>query len=159
MWNFLDVGIMDLNGNIIDNNGLKYTVNPDIIFKKLEETGKYISDVVIDGNKQLNQLTVVVPIYDNSKIIGAFLGRYPISLIEKNTDLLETSHLYFQIIDTTGEYIAISKNKYVMGKSISVWSEAKRYKFYNNTSVEQIMENIKLKKSGNLITKLLCLIG
>ena len=77
MWNFLDVGIMDLNGNIIDNNGLKYTVNPDIIFKKLEETGKYISDVVIDGNKQLNQLTVVVPIYDNSKIIGAFLGRYP----------------------------------------------------------------------------------
>lgn len=148
-WNFLAIGIMDLNGCVIDNNGVKHNIEAESIFKNLEKSGRYISDVVIDGNKQLNQLRVAIPLYNNKEIVGAFLGRYPISLIEDNTGLSETSHLYFQIIDTNGEYIAKSKNKNVMEKSISVWTELKRYKFYNNVTLEQILENIKLKKSGN----------
>ena len=148
-WNFLAIGIMDLNGDIIDNNGIKHNIDAEAIFKNLKKSGKYISDVFIDGNKKLNQLCVAVPVYDKKEMVGAFLGRYPISLIENNTGLLETSHLYFQIVDTNGEYIAKSKNKYVMEKSISVWTELKRYKFYNNITIEQILEDIKLKRSGS----------
>lgn len=148
-WNFIAIGVMDLNGEVIDNNGIKHNIDAELIFKNLEKSGRYISDVVIDGNKQLNQLRVAVPLYNNNEIVGAFLGRYPISLIEDSTSLSETSHLYFQIIDTNGEYIAKSKNKNVMEKSISVWSELKRYKFYENVTIEQIIENINLKKEGD----------
>ena len=32
-WNFLAIGIMDLNGDIIDNNGIKHNIDAEAIFK------------------------------------------------------------------------------------------------------------------------------
>ena len=56
---------MDLNGDIIDNDtGIKHNIDAEAIFKNLKKSGKYISDVFIDGNKKLNQLCVAVPVYN-----------------------------------------------------------------------------------------------
>lgn len=50
-WHFISVGIMNLDGEIIDSWGTKWEVEPELVLKGLKESGKYVSDVVIAGNK------------------------------------------------------------------------------------------------------------
>lgn len=147
-WHFISVGIMNLDGEIIDSWGTKWEVEPELVLKGLKESGKYVSDVVIAGNKQKDQILVAVPLKEEDKIVGALLGRYPISIIADKTELSETSQQYFQIIDTNGEYITKSRNKNVMAEKGPLWEELKKYKFETKITINELKENIKNKKSG-----------
>lgn len=149
---FLEIGISDLDGNIIDSTGSRY-IKPNKVVKEMILNNKnYISNVIKDNNENL--IFLAIPMKKDKKIIGSLWGKISIKKIIADIEFDKNSDRYFQIIDGEGNYILPSRNKntFYNGSEIykrTLWEELALYDYLDKDTPNKIYENIKNGKGGN----------
>lgn len=145
---FAEIGISDLNGNIIDSNGERYRK----VYKKAKELAKqdkvFVSDLIKSGDKKL--LFIAVPLRKNGTIYGSVWGKLEVNEVIKDIEFDENAERYFQIIDNDGNYLMLSNNKYVLNKEdMNLWEELKKYNYKNDLNSNEIYKSVQNGESGN----------
>ena len=141
---FEKIGISDLEGNSVDDDGTRSKFNDTAFLKTISENQEYISDVVDESDTIL----LAVPIQQGNDPKGVLWGYYLVENIAEKIDLNNDSHRYFQLIDDSGRYISDSNNINSFAKDCNVWREITRYELTDGVTVEQIKENVKNGRSG-----------
>lgn len=108
---FAQIGIMDQEGNTIDDTGDRWQIDDSELLAAMEKGRTYVSDVFTSGRQDTSQIMIMVPLWEEEIVKGALWGKYPISSITELVDLEEDFGLYFQIVDDKGQYISRSNSK------------------------------------------------
>lgn len=147
---FTQAGIMDLEGNAIDDTGSRWKMKNQEFLAAMEHGKPYISDVITSRQQRINQIAVMVPVEEKGIIKGAVWGQYPISSITELVDLEEDFGMYFQIVDDKGRYISRSgsENSFVEDSDILLWEELERYEYLEKDTPQKLYEDVKNHRTG-----------
>lgn len=153
--NFVEIGISDFNGNVIDSDGRRYfnSSNKNKAMINMIRNGKsFVFSVVKEDDENL--LFVIIPLKDNEKIVGGFWGKISIENIITAIEFDRNSDRYFQIIDGEGNYILSSKNKYAFHSDrdllkINLWDELNGYTYFEEGIPKEVYNNMKKGIGGN----------
>lgn len=137
------VGIVDVQGNALDENGQKLILNDSQLLSSLSEGKEYISNLV----EQDDMMLIAVPVMRNNQIVGGLWGYYRVDNIANSIEFDNVSYRYFQIIDSEGHYISLSNNKHSFATGEILWDEIKKYDLYHTTS-DKIRENMQTGALG-----------
>lgn len=141
---FEKIGISDLEGNAVDDDGTKSKFKDTAFLETISENEEYISDVVDESDTIL----LAVPIQQGNEPKGILWGYYLVENIAEKIDLNNDSHRYFQLIDDSGRYISDSNNINSFAKDCNVWREMTRYELTDGVTIEEIRENVKNGRCG-----------
>lgn len=145
---FNAIGIVNLEGESIDDNGIAGGLSDSEFIEKIKNGESYISDTLTSGEKEVGQILVAVPLHNNGKIVGAIWGQYPVTVIAEKTDLTKDSDMYFQIIDSRGDYISRSGNRHALAEDVPLWEELKAYELSKGETIEKLQADVENHKSG-----------
>lgn len=147
---FTQAGIMDRDGNAVDDTGVRWKVESQEIMTAMKKGVPYISDVITSKRLEINQIIVMVPVGEKGMVKGAVWGQYPITSITELVDLEDDFGVYFQIVDDKGRYISHSNSKssFVEDNRTLLWDELERYEYLEEGTPEKIYEDVKAHKTG-----------
>ena len=144
---FTQIGISDLDGNIVDTTGNRYTKVHKDVRRIIENDRVYISNVLDENNKNL--IFIAIPLKIDNKIVGSLWGKVLLDKAIESIEFDEDSDRYFQIIDDNGHYILSSKNKNSFyNNAENLWEELPKYKYLKLNVPKIIYNNLKEGKSG-----------
>lgn len=141
---FERTGVMDLEGNTIDDSGVVEKSENEELLNRIKEDESYLSNVMEKSDNML----LAVPLHRDGNIVGAIWGYYAVSTIAEKIELTDQLHRYFQIVDDNGTYISKSGNIYSFAEEMNLWNELKRYQFSEGVTIEQIQKNVAEGKKG-----------
>lgn len=145
---FSEIGISDLDGNIVDSNGIKYAKVHKEIEDIIEKDEIYISDLI--KSEEERSIFIVVPLKNGSNVRGSLWGKVKIDEVIRDIEFDENSDRYFQIIDDNGNYVMPSKNKYAMNKDeANIWEEMETYNYRRKETPERVYKGVQNGESGN----------
>lgn len=147
---FTQIGIMDQDGNTMDDTGNSYPIEDRELLAAMERGEPYISDVFTSSRQDINQILVMMPLWEKETVKGAVWGKYPIASIAELVDLEEDFELYFQIIDDKGQYISRSNSKksFAEDNNRSLWEELERYEYLEADVPDRVYQNVKNHETG-----------
>lgn len=149
---FSYVGVSDQEGNIIDSAGQKANIQGRDYFQEAMAGKTVISDVMeskVRGGKAIQ--VMALPIMEHDGPRGIVFGILNIDSMDEILEGETGSDIDIQIIDSQGNYI-LRKKKGPFAKK-NAWDEFEEYEFIEGNE-EEIRENIKAQKAGNLIFKM-----
>lgn len=149
---FSYVGVSDQEGNIIDSAGQKANIQGRDYFQEAMAGKTVISDVMeskVRGGKAIQ--VMALPIMEHDGPRGIVFGILNIDSMDEILEGETGSDIDIQIIDSQGNYI-LRKKKGPLAKK-NAWDEFEEYEFIEGNE-EEIRENIKAQKAGNLIFKM-----
>ncbi len=149
-------GIMDLEGNSINDSGKSHRITNPQLMEAIHKDESYISDVqtevdVLEGEDTGSQpgwVMLAVPLHHQGRIIGAVWGAYPISILADKVERTGDTQRYFQIIDNEGNYISRSASGKSFAKSLPLWEELKRYEFLGGENANTIRAKVNKHEKG-----------
>lgn len=149
---FTIAGLMDRDGNAIDDTGTGWQVDQTGFLKVMDRGEVFISDVFNSERQHMDQILVMVPLETAGQIQGAVWGQYPISFITDIIDQEMDFDLYFQIVDDKGRYISRSQNENALAteRDMLLWEEMERYEYLEGDTVEKVKEKVENYQSGML---------
>lgn len=147
---FAQIGIMDQEGNTIDDTGNRWQIDDSELLAAMEKGRAYVSDVFTSGRQDTSQIMIMVPLWEEEIVKGALWGKYPISSITELVDLEEDFGLYFQIVDDKGQYISRSNSKksFAEDNNRLLWEELERYEYLEEDVPDRVYENVKNHETG-----------
>lgn len=147
---FAQIGIMDQEGNTIDDTGDRWQIDDSELLAAMEKGRTYVSDVFTSGRQDTSQIMIMVPLWEEEIVKGALWGKYPISSITELVDLEEDFGLYFQIVDDKGQYISRSNSKksFAEDNNRLLWEELERYEYLEEDVPDRVYENVKNHETG-----------
>lgn len=149
---FSFLGVVDLDGNAIDTNGLRHNIEDESFFQQVLSGNRYISDIFSNGtNTNSNTILMAIPIYQNKVLIGALFGKYLVDEIVSDIEFDTGKGNYFQIIDSQGHYISRSQSENLLiADSDTLWDELIHYDFETGVSAESIRSQVLSGESGSV---------
>lgn len=145
---FNSIGIVSPDGKSVNETGTQGEFKDTDFMEKIQEDGYYISNTLSDGEQEVGQILIAVPLYEGEEIVGAVWGQYPVTAIAEKIDLTGESERYFQIIDDEGNYISRSGNKNSFAENMLLWKELERYQLSEGATIEGIKKRVEQHKSG-----------
>lgn len=131
--NFLEMGIIDLNGNVVYSDGSTGQLGDRDYVKRALSGETTNSDVLISRQTQEAVVMYATPIKNNNRVVGALIGRrdgYSISDAIDDTGYGENGYAY--IINEIGDTVAHHNRDWVRTQHNPI-EEAK-----NNSSLEPV---------------------
>lgn len=140
---FNAMGIVDLEGQSINDEGAPVGLADPELMKKIKDDEPYISDILTSGEREMGQILVAVPLHNNGRIVGAVWGQYPVSVITEKVEMTGESDTYFQIIDSDGNYISRSGNRHAFMENMQLWEELEYYELCDGITIDGIQKNVE----------------
>lgn len=81
---------------------------------------------------------ILMPIKIDNKYEYCIYGKVDLKKFVNKFITPNDSEIYFQIIDNRGMYVYDPENENAFSKGENIWTELKKYKFYNKKIVQKI---------------------
>ncbi len=147
--NFEYLTISDVNGNAINNAGIKTTVKDFSYFKDTLKGKTVISEPVMSGFRNVKVIIISAPIKSGDKVIGALMGSYTAESLNELFLSSFDGKGYAYITNHSGDIIAETRNDYsltTMNNLFESWTNAD---FYEYDDFETVKNNLLNNKSGH----------
>lgn len=145
---FCAMGVIDLEGNCIDINGISQENLRERFIKSVHSGEIYVSNAM-DTESDEVKILFAVPLQLQGKKRGAVWGKYALKDMIKMVTIADDAGSYFQVVDDRGHYISSSQKGQLLGQSKTIWEDLESYTFKGEVTVESIRTALKDGQRGS----------
>ena len=143
------VGASDAQGNAMDSEQHRITIQKREYFKDAMEGKISISDVLDSQVKEGEEVQILaVPIWKDGVSCGVIFGIVNLGTMDKLMENVTGSDIYTQIVDSKGNYVTRYQNKDTLIQNKNVWDDFAEYEFLEG-SLEKIKDDMEKQKSDS----------